>query len=233
MAGLLGETAEIAGKSAAAALVLFCFARIMGKKQISHLSFFDYTVGISIGSIAAAFSVDRRIPLHDGIVSLAVWAFVPLLFSFLSIHSLTARKILDGSPIILVQNGRIMEKNLKKSRFTVNDLLEELREKDIFNIAEVNFAILETNGKLSVLKNDPGGQIAQKPPETYANLIIDGKLMDESLKWAKLDKIRVEEELRGRGVHSIRDVLYANAGENGSLHVDIKNSEPQEFSIFQ
>jgi uncharacterized membrane protein YcaP (DUF421 family) len=149
---ILFDIGSIAIKSMVAAFVLFVLARIMGKKQISQLTFFDYVVGISIGSIAGSLSVERKISFIDGITSMLIWALVPLLFSYLSAKSMKARRLLDGTPTILIQNGKIIEKNLKKVKLTVNDLLEELRVKDAFNIADVEFALLETNGKVSVLK---------------------------------------------------------------------------------
>ncbi len=153
-------------KSLVATVVLFVLARLMGKKLISQLTFFDYTVGISIGSIAAAVSVDQRISIENGIVSMLVWAMFPIMLSIISAHSIIARKILDGTPMILIQKGMIIEKNLKKSKLTINDLLEELRLKDIFNITDVEFATLETNGELSVLKAAP----SQTPTLSDLNL---------------------------------------------------------------
>ena len=146
------DSASVVVKSVVAAVVLFILARLMGKKQIAQLTFFEDIVGMSIGSVAAAMSVDRRISIHAGVVSMVIWAVFPIAFSYISMHSMVARRLLDGTPKVLIQDGKIIEKNLKRSKFTINDLLEELRIKDVFDIADVAFAILETSGKLSVLR---------------------------------------------------------------------------------
>ena len=138
----------------------------MGKKQISQLTFFDYVVGISIGSIAASLSVDQRISFIDDITSMIIWTLVPLVFSYLSAKSIKTRRLLDGTPTILIQNGKIIEKNLTKTKLTINDLLEELRVKDVFNIADVKFALLETNGKISVLKKSSNQTVANSNLKT-------------------------------------------------------------------
>lgn len=211
------EILSVVIKSLVAAFVLFILARLMGKKQISQLTFFDYVVGISIGSIAAAASVDKRIPIHDGIASMVVWAIFPILFSYITLHSIFARKLFDGKPRVLVRSGKIVESNMKKSKFTVNDLLEELRLKDIFDISEVDYAILETNGKLSVLKKN----IPQNRG-ICINVIIDGNLMNSNMKELNIDEAWLLNELSKFGISSVQDILLANCDINHKLYVDRK-----------
>lgn len=149
---LLSDITGIAVKRLVVAVVLFSLVRIMGKEQISQLTYFDYVVGISIGSIAAMLSLNRSISYVDGISSMMIWAAFPLVLSFIPSGSMRGRRLLDGTPTILIQDGKIIEKNLAKAKFTINDLLEELRIKDAFNIADVEFSLLETSGKVSVSK---------------------------------------------------------------------------------
>lgn len=233
------EALSIVIKTIVAFFVLFFLARLMGKKQISQLTFFDYVVGISIGSVAAAVSVDRRISIPDGIVSMALWALFPILFYSISLHSIPVRRLLDGTPTILMQDGKIMEKNLLKSRMTVNDLLEELRLKDVFNIAEVEYAILETNGKLSVLKKAPkqpaasAGQTAgEEESGLFANIIIDGKILKKSVERLGIEEPWILEKLKNDGVPSVDNVLLACCNRNGKLHIDRKNNDPIDLDIF-
>lgn len=232
-------TFSIVVKTAVAAVVLFILARFMGKKQISQLSFFDYIVGISIGSVAAAMSVDQRISLSNGISSMIVWALFPIVFSFVSLHSITARRLLDGTPIVLIQSGKIVEKNLKISKFTVNDLLEELRLKDIFDITDVDFAILETNGKLSVLRTaskqsvTPADMNLSSSDEgLYGNIIIDGRLMKKNMKRMKIDERWLKENLKNSHVTSIENVLLASCNMKGLLHIDKKYDDPDDLNVF-
>jgi uncharacterized membrane protein YcaP (DUF421 family) len=234
------DCASIAIKTIVAAVVLFALARLMGKKQISQLTFFDYIVGISIGSVAAAMSVDQRISIHAGITCMILWALFPITFSFVSIHSMIARRLLDGTPKVLIQNGKIIEKNLRRSKFTVNDLLEELRIKDVFSIAGVEFAIIETSGKLSVLKK------ASKQPVSpadmnlntsnlgiNANIIIDGKLMRENMAQMNIDEHWLNNELRKNNIGSVHEVLLACCDSKKILHIDKKNNDPDDLNIFQ
>lgn len=230
----------IAIKSLVAAVTLFILARIMGKKQISQLTYFDYVVGISIGSVAAMLSLDRSISYAEGITSMVVWAAFPILFSFISAKSMRGRKLLDGTPTILIQNGKIIEKNLAKAKFTINDLLEELRIKDAFNIADVEFALLETSGKISVLKKSPkqsGGNSDLEAPinnqSLCANVIIDGKIMVKSLSLLKINETWLMNELEKNNIHTVKDVLLASYDTNGILHIDMKGHDPQVFNVLQ
>lgn len=212
----------------------------MGKKQIAQLTFFDYIVGISIGSVAGATSVDRRIPLYAGVISMIIWALFPILFSTLSMHSMTARRLLDGTPKVLIQDGKIIEKNLKKSKFTVNDLLEELRIKDVFNIGDVKFAILETSGKLSVLKKASVLPVTPKDanihiPEQdiFANIVIDGKAMTENMAQVHVDDQWLHKELHKYGINGVEEILLAGCDSRKVLHIDRKHSDPNDLNIFQ
>ena len=237
---ILFDIGSISIKSIVAALVLFILTRIMGKKQISQLTFFDYVVGISIGSIAASLSVDQRISFIDGITSMMIWTLVPLVFSYLSAKSIKTRRLLDGTPTILIQNGKIIEKNLTKTKLTINDLLEELRVKDVFNIADVEFALLETNGKISVLKKSSNQTTANsdlKAPVDHqglcANVIIDGKIMKNNLKLLEINEIWLLNELKKNNILSVKNVLLACYDTSGFLHIDIKNNDPQVFNVLQ
>ena len=240
MLSLLHRIAPILLESSIAVVVLFFLARLMGKKQISQLSFFDYIVGITIGSIAADISMDREIPSVEGITAIAVWSLFSILIAFLSQKSMICRRFLDGTPTILIQNGRILKKNLTKSRFTLNDLLEELRIKDIFDVGEVDFAILETNGKLSVLKKPQEQNPTAKDLNLVspykglgANLIIDGKILKTHLATAGFDETRLLSELNKRGISSPEQVLIACVFADGTLFIDLKGSEPQGLNQLQ
>jgi uncharacterized membrane protein YcaP (DUF421 family) len=237
---LLSDITGIAVKSLVAAVVLFSLARIMGKKQISQLTYFDYVVGISIGSIAAMLSLDRSISYVDGISSMIIWAAFPLVLSLIASRSMRGRRLLDGTPTILIQDGKIIEKNLSKAKFTINDLLEELRIKDAFNIADVEFALLETSGKVSVLKKSPNQPVTKSDleiPSNYqglcANVIIDGKIMTQNLSFLKINETWLLNEIEKNNIHTVKDVLLASYDTNGVLHIDMKSHDPQAFDVLQ
>ena len=176
-------------------IVLLILARIMGKKQISQLTFFHYVTGITIGSIAADIAGESRTPFLNGTISMIWWAVLTLLMSYIAFKSKKARIILDDQPTIVVYEGKIVEDSLKKLRLHLNDLSMMLREQSIFSIKDVHYAILETNGKLSVLKKagleaatkKDVNASAQVPKYIPTEVIAEGKITQREFNRAKFD----------------------------------------------
>lgn len=135
-------------------LVLLLYTRLLGKKQMSHLTFFNYITGITIGSIAANMVMLDTRSFYKELTSLTIWCLLTELVSWIALKSPKLRKSLDGKPTIVIKDGIIDKKALGSLRLNTDDLTMLLREKDIFNIAEVNYAILEPHGRLSVLKKE-------------------------------------------------------------------------------
>ena len=131
---------------------LLCLALLMGRKQLSQITFFDYVVGITIGSIAAVIAVDKTISVIDGTIAIVIWSVMPVIAGYIAIKSIKFRILVDGEPKVIIQNGVIINKNMLREKYNMGDLLMQLRDKGIFDISEVDFAILEPNGKLSVLR---------------------------------------------------------------------------------
>ncbi|MFD1386478.1 DUF421 domain-containing protein [Oceanobacillus oncorhynchi subsp. oncorhynchi] len=215
-------------RSIAAFFLLFLMARMMGKKQISQLTFFDYCVGITIGSIAATLSVDQNVKIINGLVSLTIWGFFPIILAYLGMKSIIFSKITDGKATILIRNGEVLDKNMKKSLITINELLMLLREKGTFKVSDVEMAVLETNGELSVML-----KTNQQPvtPQTLgvpleqehgpAILIMDGKIMKKSLENLGYSKEWLIGEVQKQGAEEVRDVFLAQIDSRGSLYVDL------------
>ncbi len=132
-------------------VALFIVTKFLGKKQIAQLSFTDYVVGISIGSIAAEWSTDVVNPWYYYVIAIGFYFLISYLITILERTTLPLKRFLRGKPIIIISNGKIIYKQLKKSKLDVNDLISLCREKGIFNLSDVAFAIFETNGELSVL----------------------------------------------------------------------------------
>ncbi|MEK4304405.1 DUF421 domain-containing protein [Oceanobacillus sp. FSL K6-0251] len=215
-------------RSIAAFFLLFLMARMMGKKQISQLTFFDYCVGITIGSIAATLSVDQNVKIINGLVSLTIWGFFPIILAYLGMKSIIFSKITDGKATILIRNGEVLDKNMKKSLVTINELLMLLREKGTFKVSDVEMAVLETNGELSVmLKSNQQPVTAQTlgiPLEQEhgpAILIMDGKIMKKSLENLGYSKEWLIGEIQKQGAEEVRDVFLAQIDSRGSLYVDL------------
>ena len=168
--------------------------RIMGKREIGQLQPFELAISIMIADLASTPMADPGIPITNGIIPILALLVMHLIISIVNIKSIKARQILCGKPAILIYRGRIDEKMLKKERFTVNELEERLRGNNVVNIGDVEYAILETSGQVTVIlkpekKNPTVEDLGIKPEYegiTY-DLVLDGKVMYENLKILKKD----------------------------------------------
>lgn len=227
-------------RSLTALAVLFVFTRFMGKKHISHLTFFDYVTGITIGAIAGTLAANENVKYPNALISLFVFCLFPIIAAYISSKSIKGRKLLTGQPTVLVQNGKILEENLGKSRFNVNDVLEELRIKGAFSVSDVEFALLEPNGQVSVqLKSQKQPLTASDLgiPTTYqglsAMLILDGNIMYNNLKNINLDENWLLGELRKKNISSPEEVLLASLDTSGYLHIDKKNKGIKPLEVLE
>lgn len=200
--------------------------RIMGKREVGQLSAFDLVVAIMIAELAAMAMEERDMPLYEGLIPIFTLVALEVLLAVLSLKSHMIRGFVDGAPSIVVANGKIVEKELRKLRYNISDLLQQLREKDVPNIADVQYAVLETSGELSVvLKGD-------KRPVTAADLglpgkyeglptplIFDGHIHYNNLRSLHLDESWLLGQVQKHGIERIRDVLFASLDTNGHLYI--------------
>lgn len=135
-------THEVIYQSIIAFFVLFVLARILGKRQIAQLTFFDYVTGLTLGNIAGAWSLDQVKNLH-AIIALSIWTLLTIALALIQIKFYKSRSILDGKPRELIQAGKLLEKNLKKARLSTEELLLMLRQKNAFKVADVEYAVFE------------------------------------------------------------------------------------------
>ncbi|WP_445683697.1 YetF domain-containing protein [Sporosarcina sp. FSL K6-3457] len=214
-------------------IVLLIMARVMGKKQISQLTFFHYVTGITIGSIAAEIAGQNETPFVDGVIAMIWWALLTLLMSYIALKSKKARILLDDKPTIVMFEGKIIEEAMKKSRLHLNDLNMMLREQSIFSIKDVHFAILETNGNLSVLKKagqEPATKKdvnapAPEPKYIPSEIISDGEIIKKNLTELNLTEEWVYAQLKKQGIGKVEQVFYAEIQMDGSLHIDLGSKE--------
>jgi uncharacterized membrane protein YcaP (DUF421 family) len=206
---------------------LLIFARIIGKEQISQLTFFDYILGITIGSIAAELTVDLSSRAWPHWVALVVWAALGLLMEIITLKWRYAAKYFEGEPTIVIMNGMIMENVLKKSRYRVSDILELLRNKDIFDLNEVAYAILEPNGNISVLKKPEylpltrkDMNIKSKPSGVATEMIYDGIVIEENLGQLNKDKKWLYSQLKVKGIKDPSEVFLLTLDPGGNLYID-------------
>lgn len=214
-------------KTVLAFILVLVYARLLGKEQIGQLTFYDYVTGITFGNIAAVLALSR-----DDDTLHIVWVltlFVGIAFSmgYITLLSRPLRKIIEGEPVIVIHNGKILEKNMRKMRYNIENLTTQLREKGVFNLADVEFAVLETNGALSVQFK------SQKRPVTPADLgiptqyegmsseiIVKGKVIYPNLEQNNLDEQWLISELNKRGLNGPSEVFYASLDNQGELYID-------------
>ena len=214
-------------------LILFFITKILGKKQISQLSFFEYVNGITIGSIGAEIVTGLEQSIYLGILSILTFAAIPLLAGFISLKSKPFRNFVEGKGTIFIKDGKIMEDNLKKERYTTDELLELLRKDNVFKVADVEFAVLETTGDLSVLLKKENQPLtakdlnltvaSEKEPQT---VIMDGEIYDEPLSTAGRSRQWLHTELAKLGV-TIENVFLGQVDSYGQLTVDLFDDKIQ------
>lgn len=206
---------------------LFIITKLLGKKQLSSLSFFEYIVGITVGDIAGTLSMDPDLSLRDGIASMIVWSFVPLAISTISLRSRAFRTIVEGKSTTFIENGNIIEKNLRKEKYSLDELLEQLRKKSVFRVADVEFASLDSNGELSVLLKkakqplryeDITSKISHDSPPVP--VIMDGKIIKENLEKAGYNNDMFLAKLMKSG-YKRDEVFYAELDQTGEISVDV------------
>lgn len=231
---------DIIIRSITSFIILFSLSRIMGKKHIANLTFFDYVVGISIGSIAASFAVDESIHYDYGIIALIVYAVCAIVVSKISLLGILPRKIFGGVPTILVQNGEFIERNLKKSKFSVNDLLEECRLNGVFDISEIDYAILETSGKVSILLKPEKKPVTLQDMNIEATkygiqteLIIDGNILYDNLEQIKKSEEWLIKELKKRRITSVKKVLLASIDNVGNIAIQLKHKKQVVLNVLK
>jgi uncharacterized membrane protein YcaP (DUF421 family) len=215
-------------------LALFA-ARIMGRKLISQMTFFDFVVGVSMGSIVANAIVGQKFTVISAVTALITLSAMSIITSYMHIKSNRIRKLVDSEPVTVVQNGTIVEKNLKNIRMTVNELMMKLREKNAFNLADVEFAIMETDGELSVLPKSEKQPLtpSQMNIKTQSagltkDIIMDGNIMEENLRGAGFDRKWLDSQLKSQNIFDSSEVFYAGLDSSNKLHISRKNSNEKE-----
>ena len=186
-------------------LVLIAVIRLMGKRQIGQMEPSEFVVTMLVANLAAIPMQDGSVPLYTGIIPLVTVLGVELVLSALSLRSIRIRKILCGKPVILIENGKIIQENLRKTRVTLDELTGHLREKDVLDLNAVQFAILETNGNLSVFpypKERPASAkeagIPARKQYLPITIISDGRLLSDNLKLSGRDEGWVQRTLAAR-----------------------------------
>lgn len=204
------------------ALVLYCVVflviRLMGKKELSKVQPFELAIIIVISDLASAPMSSRGLSLLDGIVPIITLLLAYLIFLLLNHSSNKIQDIVCGKPILIIKDGKINEKEFDNQKYTVSDLMSQLHEKDVFSISDVKYAIIETNGNLSVIKND------QNVETLPVNIIEDGKLAETNMSLLGITKPEVERLLKTKKL-KVEDVLFGQMDSNYNFTYQLKQQK--------
>lgn len=227
------EWLDIAVRSVLFVVVLFFMTKLVGKKQIAQLSFFEYVTGLTIGNIAGESIMGLDGNMIYGLLAMTVVAAIPIIAGLISLKSKKFRDFTEGKGTIFIKDGKVMEDNLKKERITADELLQLLRRKDVFQVSDVEFAVLEPTGDLSVMlkkENQPltpkdlDMKVASiKEPQT---VIMDGKILDEPLATIGYSRGWLKTELEKLGV-TVENVYLGQVNSYGELTVDLFDDKLQ------
>jgi uncharacterized membrane protein YcaP (DUF421 family) len=208
-------------------IVLYIWCRILGKKLISQMTFFDFVAGIALGSISGSIMYSQNIPLAIALVGLSVFALMAFILDVTGLRSFKSRKVINGEPTLIVKNGEILENGMGKARLTMDNLLMLLRKKNIFYVDDVELAFLETDGTVSALKKPETMPATRQDlqvvttsrglPQTF---IIDGKILENSLKAAGKDQQWVKSILDENDIPDVKNVAFAQIDQQNKVFVD-------------
>jgi len=211
-------------------IVLLTLTRLLGKKQLSQLTVFTYITGIVLGEMAGEIIINKDVRIINGIYVMTLWCALVVVVEYVSMKSASLRVLLDDEPSIVIKKGLISEKALKKQRLNLDDLTMQLRLNDVFSITDVEYAILEPNGALTVMKKQGKDPVTKEdmnmqpePVGMPAEIISDGKIVEKNLRELGYSRRDLDNELRRQGVADIKAVLYAELQQDGSLYIQKRN----------
>ncbi len=210
-------------------LWLFLMTKLMGQRLIGRLTLFDFIVAITIGSVAASTLSNSNANLISIIIILLVFALLDVLFAYLALKFSKLRRVVQDEPLVLVKNGDVLEDTMRKTRINLDDLLMSIRQKNVPNLADVEFAILEPNGKVSVIPKSqsrpvtPGDlNVGTKYEGLPTVLVEDGNILQDNLIENNLDEKWLKEQMNSQGIDNINQIQVAILDTLGELYISKK-----------
>lgn len=232
------ETIYIIALSLGSLLTIFILTKLMGYRQMSQMSMFDYINGITIGSIAAEMATSLEDDFTRPLTAMIVYGVSTFLISVLSNKFVKVRRIIEGKPLILLNNGELYRKNLRKAKIDVSEFLEQCREQGYFDVSKLETAILEGNGRISFLPKatdrplTPSDvNLAATQDFMVANVILDGRIMSENLKNTGNDEKWLISQIKGQGAKRVEDVLLATCDSTNKVTVFMKENKKKAPDI--
>lgn len=226
------EAVKVIPRCLGATIFLFFITKIMGRKQVSEFSLFDYVIGISIGNFTAEMTLNTDVQYINGMVAVATFGLFSISLTKLINKNIRLRRFVVGTPTVLIDNGKIIQSGLKRVNIGVNDLLEEARMSGYFDISEVDYAIMEGSGTISFLpkrefKNVTVNDLNIKTDKSYlsANIIINGEYMEEAIKKSNITKEELIKRLKKMNLDSPDSILLCTI-TNNKLNFYFKDQDP-------
>ena len=234
------EALLIIPRSLLSLFILFLDTKLIGKKQVSELSLFDYVIGISIGNFTAEMTMSLDVQFINGVMALLTFGLFAYLISLLTMKSIRIRRFFIGVPTVIIQNGKIIEKAMKHVMIDINDLLEQCRINGYYDLTQIEYAIMEANGKISIMPkseykpltpNDMKKKVAQE--DLQANVIIDGVIMQNNLENMNKSINWLEKELKVKGYKEYDDIILAILDKNDKLTIFDKNNNIKVHNVLE
>lgn len=220
-------------------IVLFILTKLMGNREMSQMSMFDFITAITIGSIAAEMATALE-EFMKPLVAMIVYAVLTVLISYITCKSVAARRFFSGKSLILFEDGKIYNKNLIRAKLDVNEFLMLCRNQGYFNINNLQSAILEPNGKISFLPKSSKRfvipedlKILPEEERPLVNVIIDGKILEENLTCTGKDEKWLKEQINKQGIPNLSEVFLATCDHKHNISVYIKINQRLTHDIFQ
>lgn len=234
------EILKIASLSLGSLIILFILTKLMGNREISQLSMFDYIVSITIGSIAAEMSTALEDDFIEPLVAMVIYAVISIVISIISNKSLKIRRLIYGNSLILLDNGELYRKNFKKAKLDLNEFLTQCRTNGFFNLNDIQTAILESSGKISFLPksskraaNPSDFNLNPEEEKVCVNIILDGVLLKDNLYKTGNDEIWLQKQLVSQNINKIEDIFLATCDSNNNLSVYIKKNIQNSSDYFE
>ena len=234
------ELINVTFRALSSLVALFLVTKMLGKKQVSQLSLFDYVIGISIGNFAAEMTINLESNEIYGIWAVILFGLVAYIIGILTMKSMRIRRFFMSKPTVLMDKGEIIYKNLKRVNMDLNDMLEQVRSAGYFDLYEVESAVMEANGNLSILpKSDykpvtlKDLNIKKENSSLCANLLIDGKVMKKNLINMNNDEKWLEQVLNAKGYNDLSKILLITLNDKGQMHIYKKDKNLESEDILE
>lgn len=220
-------------------IILFILTKLMGNKEMSQLSMFDYIIGITIGSIAAEMATALESAFWQPLLAMCIYAIVSIIISFISSKSLKFRRIVTGTTLILLDNGKLYYENFKKAKLDLDEFLMLCRVNGYFDLSDIQTALLESNGKISFLPKaekrptiTSDFNLTPKQDRVTVNVILDQKVLYENLKYTGNDYAWLQKQLTNQGITNIKDVFLATCDFENNLSIYTKDNLKNSHDFF-